>query len=99
MSFLTDLWGKVLAKLGSFASFIPAIAAALKVAIANDDVEKVAAHLQQLDEAADAIKEFVTRGQAAIADGSLSLVEGSELALALERVVDELDDVVKGHDD
>lgn len=99
MSFLTKLWEKAMNALGVFASFIPGIAAAVKIAIEKGDVEKLNGHLDQLDEAADAIKAFVAKGKEAISDGTLDLIEGSELALELEKVVDELEDVASGQDD
>ena len=99
MSFLEKLWAKVVNALGVFAGFIPGIAAAVKIAIEKGDVEKLNDHLDQLDEAADAIKAFVKKGKECIDDGTLDLIEGSELALEREKVVDELEDVVSGQDD
>lgn len=99
MSFLTKLWDKLMAKLGAIAGFIPGIAAALKVAIDEGDVDKVRAHAMQLDQFADALKRFAAAAIEATDDGTLDLVEGSELALLLEAIVDEGDDVIKGHDD
>jgi len=98
MSFLKDLWEKVKEKLGIFATFIPGIAAEVQIAISEGDVQKLDGHLKELDQAADALKAFVAKGQECIADGTLDLIEGSELALELEKVVEELADVVKGHD-
>jgi len=98
MSFLTKLWNKVIDALGVFAAFIPGIAAQVKIAIAEGDVAKLDAHLDELDEAAEALKKFVVKGKSAIDDGTLDLIEGSDLALELEKVIDELEDVVKGRD-
>ena len=98
MSFLTNLWNKFLAKLGSVAAFIPGIAESVKIAIESGDVEKVRAHATQLKELAAAIDFLADAALDATDDGSITLVEGSELALAIESVIDEADDVIKGYD-
>jgi len=99
MSFLTNLWEKAMAKLGDLASFVPGIASMIHMAINEGDAAKVNAHAVQLKQFAQALMDFADAAVEATADGTLDLVEGSELALALEKVVDEADDVVKGQDD
>ena len=99
MSYITALWDRVLLKLGSVASFIPPIAEQIKVAVADGDVAKVRAHTVQF-------RQFCEKGIAlcdgiddAVADGNINLVEGSQIVLDLESLVDEADDVIKGADD
>lgn len=98
MGFLENLWAKVISKIGILASFIPGIADALSMALKEGDVTKINAHLTELEEFADALKAFAATGKQAVEDGTLTLAEGSVLALELENVIEQADDIVKGKD-
>jgi hypothetical protein len=98
-SFLENLYAKVIAKLGSLASFIPMIASNLKKALVEGDIAKIKARTHELRELAAAQTNLANVIDDAVADGSIDLVEGSEIAIALERMIDEAEDVIKGIDE
>lgn len=93
-------------KLGGLASFIPAIAQSIKKSIDEEDYAAVDAKLRELDKrthegrealaAADNLAAYVRQ---ALRDGDLTLAEGAEMALLVERLVDEAEDVVTGVDE
>ena len=95
MSFLTSLWAKILGKLGVVGTFLPAIAAQIQFAIKEGDAETVRFYSNQVRELGAALIAFAENADAVTADGNLTLVEGSELALALETVLDEAADIAK----
>jgi len=97
-SYLEKLWDRAMSKLGSLASFVPMIAAQIKAALAEKDVEKIKAHAVQMKEAAAAQDALADKIIDAVADGTIDLIEGSEIALALENVLAEYQDVAVGHD-
>lgn len=95
MSMLTTLWLRILSKLGIIGSFIPSIAAEIKFAIKSQDCATVQIKAAQLKELAAALGSFADLALEATADGNLTLVEGSELALALETAISEAIDIVQ----
>lgn len=95
MSFLSNLWLKVLAKLGSVGAFIPLVAEVVKIAIKEQDVVRFQAALDALEAFAQALLKFVAKGREAIQDNQITLVEGSELALDLENIVEEAADIAR----
>ena len=99
--FLKNLWDKVLTKLGAVAAFIPGIAQAIKIAIDEGDQEKALKLLEELDESFDAGKAFTAKVRAALADGQLTAAEIAASGVALEKWVDETEDVftLKDEDD
>jgi len=99
MSFLTNLWEKVMAKLGPVAQYIPILAGLIKVKIAEGDVVSIRDHAEQLREAGLALANVGEKIMMAVEDGTITVEEGSSIALALEEAVDEFDDVIKGHND
>jgi len=98
-SYLKDLWAKAMLKLGAVASFVPAIAAQINVALDAGDAAKLRAHAVELKEAGQAQIDLGDALLIATEDGTLDLVEGSEIALKIERMLDELEDVAKGYDE
>lgn len=98
-SFLERLYDKAIARMGSLASFVPMIAKNLKAAIAEGDVEKIKRHTHELRELSAAQIKLADTVDAAVADGNIDLVEGAEIAVEFERVIDEAEDVIKGFDE
>ena len=98
-SLLTPLWTKVVDKLGSLSSLIPAIADQLKVKFTAADVDGVTARLNELDEVFAQGHLLTAKVRDAMADGALTATEGADVLLALEKFVDELEDVVTGVDE
>lgn len=96
---LLSLWKAVKAKLGTLAAFIPTIAESIQTAIAADDLVKARAHLVELGEAGQALVTFSEKGLLALEDGKLSVMEDAMLALELQKVADEFEDVVTGVDE
>lgn len=99
MSWLTSMWEKVTSKLGAVASYIPIIADLIKVKLDEGDVDAVRSHAHELKEAAEALANAADVILMATEDGSISLTEGSQIALALEEAVDQFEDVYKGVDE
>lgn len=98
IQFLENLYAKVVARLGSLAGFIPMIGNAIQVHVKEGDVAGIVARADQIDQLADALKNVSAKMRDAVADGSVDLVEGSEIAVALERAADEVQDIIKGAD-
>lgn len=88
MSYLTNLWDKIVLRLGSLAGFIPPIAAQIKVAIDAGDVEKARALTAKAREKFVDGLALCDKVDQVLADGNLTIAEGSEVALALEALVD-----------
>lgn len=88
MSYLTNLWEKILLKLGALAGFIPPIAAQIKIAIEAGDVEKVRALTDKAREKFNDGLALCDKVDEVLADGNLTIAEGSEVALAIEALVD-----------
>ena len=99
MSFLTNLWEKVMAKLGPVASYIPALAQLIKVKLAEGDTAAIQAHAGELKEAAEALGALADAILLAVEDGTITVAEGSDIALAVEAAVDQFEDVFKGEDE
>jgi hypothetical protein len=96
MSFLTSLWAKILGKLGVIGTFLPMIAAQVSFAIKEGDVGEVRFRAQQLRELGEKLVSFADLAEEVTVDDNLTLVEGSQLALAIEQILDEAMDVGKG---
>lgn len=88
MSFLTNLWQKILRKLGVLAGFIKPIADEMSIAISEGDVAKVRALNAKLREKFTDGLAVCDKVDEVIADDKLTITEGSELALAIEAMVD-----------
>lgn len=88
MSFLTSLFNKVVAKLGSIGRFIGVIADEVDIALKQKDVAKLQAASAKAREKANDLLALCDTLDAAVADGKLTLTEGSEIALKLEALVD-----------
>ena len=88
MSFLTNLYAKVVAKLGSIGRFLGIIAEEVEIALAERDVEKVRVASAKAREKANDLLALCNVLDAAVADNTLTLAEGSEIALKLEALVD-----------
>lgn len=88
MSYLTNLWKKIVVKLGTLAGFIKPIADTLHIAISEGDVEKVRRVNGELREKFTEGLALCDKVDAVIADNTLTITEGSELALAIEALVD-----------
>ena len=88
MSYLTNLWDKVLRKLGSLAALIPLIADQIKIAIAAGEVAKAKEYTAKAREKFTEGLVVCDAVDAALADGTLTLTEGSDIALKLEALVD-----------
>lgn len=96
---LLSLWKAVKTKLGHLAAFIPTIAESIQTALAEEDADKARAHVHELREAAEAIVAFCDKADEALADDKLSLMEDAMLLLELQKVADEIEDVVTGVDE
>lgn len=88
MSYLTNLWEKILLKMGALSAFIPAIASSIKIAIDEDDVAKVRALNAKAREKFSEGLALCDKVDDVLADGNLTIAEGSEVALAIEALVD-----------
>jgi hypothetical protein len=88
MSYLTTLWGKILLKLGALAGFIKPIADQLKIAISEGDAAKAREINAELREKANDVLALCDKVDEVLADGNLTITEGSEVALAIEALVD-----------
>ena len=88
MSYLTSLWNKIVLKLGALAGFIPPIAAQIKIAIDAGDLAKVQALTDKAREKFNDGIALCDKIDAVLADGNLTIAEGSEVALAIEALVD-----------
>lgn len=88
MSYLTNLWAKILLRLGTLAAFIPPIAEQIKIAIEAGDVEKVRALTAKAREKFTDGLALCDKVDEVLADGNLTIAEGSEVALAIEALVD-----------
>ena len=88
MSYLTNLWEKVLLKLGALAGFSPPIAEQIKIAIEAGDLEKVRALTAKAREKFNDGLARCDKVDEVLADGNLTIAEGSEVALAIEALVD-----------
>jgi hypothetical protein len=88
MSFLTSLWAKVVARMGSIGRYFGLIAEEIEIALKEKDVAKMrAASAKAREKAMDVISLCDTVDEA-IADNSLDLIEGSQIALKIEAIVD-----------
>ena len=99
MSFLAGLWDKVTSKLQGFGKFLPLIASQIKVAIDDQDVEKINAHLDQFDEMLEQGAVLSRAIRDAAADGELTATEAGPILLELEKFIDEAEDIGDGKDD
>lgn len=88
MSFLTNLYAKVVAKLGSVGRFLGLIAEEVEIALAEKDVVKLKAASAKAREKANDVLALCDVLDEAVVDNKLTLAEGSEIALKLEAVVD-----------
>jgi hypothetical protein len=88
MSYLTTLWGKILLKLGALAGFIKPIADQLKIAISEGDAAKAREINAELREKANDVLALCDKVDEVLSDGNLTITEGSEVALAIEALVD-----------
>lgn len=88
MSFLTNLFNKVVARLGSIGRFIGVIADEVDIALKEKDVAKLRAASAKAREKANDLLALCDVLDAAVADNKLTLTEGSEIALKLEAIVD-----------
>lgn len=96
---LRQKFEEVTERLGPVADLIPMIADAVKIGIAPELKQDLLARADEADEAADQLKVLTSVLRQALADDKLSLTESGELILALEKSVDELEDVVTGVDE
>lgn len=88
MSFLTNLWAKVIARMGNIGRYFGVIAEEIEIALKEKDVAKMrAASAKAREKAMDVIALCDTVDEA-IADNTLDLVEGSQIALKIEAIVD-----------
>ena len=88
MSFLTNLFNKVVAKLGSIGRFIGVIADEVDIALAERDAAKLRAASAKAREKALDLLALCDVIDASVADNKITLTEGSEIALKLEALVD-----------
>ncbi len=88
MSWLTNLYNKVVARLGSIGRFIGVIANEVEIALAERDVVKLQVASAKAREKANDLLALCDVLDAAVADGKLTLTEGSVIALKLEAIVD-----------
>ena len=99
MSFMKNLWGKVVGAAGVLGDLIPLIAKRLKVALEDKSVERIRGIIKEWREANARSEVFLTKLEAAIEDGELSGDEAGPLLLELEATIDEYEDVPSGKDD
>jgi hypothetical protein len=88
MSFLTNLYAKVVAKLGSLGRFLGIIADEVDIALSEGDAAKLRAASAKAREKANDLLALCDVLDEAAADNKLTLTEGSEIALKLEALVD-----------
>jgi hypothetical protein len=88
MSFLTNLYAKVVAKLGSLGRFLGIIADEVDIALSENDAAKLRAASAKAREKANDLLALCDVLDEAAADNKLTLTEGSEIALKLEALVD-----------
>ena len=96
---LIPLFEKAMSKIGPLKEFVPMLAKALKLAIKAEDVEKVLAICDEVDEAAAALNGVSAHVRLSVADGTVDLFETSTAFLKMERFADELEDCFKGYDE
>lgn len=99
MSFLTNLWVKILNKLGVVGAALTIVASQLRFAIKQGDVAMVRFRMQQIRELGAALMLFADKGDEVVADNVITPIEGGELGLELEKVVQEAVDIVKRRPD
>ena len=88
MSYLTNLWNKVMAKLGRIGQILGLLAEELHVAIkAGDKAKALEISAKAREKALDVIALCDSVDQA-LEDGILTAVEGAEVALKLEAIAD-----------
>lgn len=88
MSYLTNLWSKIIKKLGALAGFIKPIADQLHIAISEGDIAKVRKINAELREKFTEGLALCDKVDEVIADGTVTITEGSEIALDIEALVD-----------
>lgn len=97
--YLRDIWKKVIAKLGAAEALVKPIASQIKMAIDAEDCVKLRTIATEGLEAVDAERAFYLAILKDTEDGNLDLVEGAELVLLLQDMVDEREDQFTGHDE
>ena len=98
-NYLEKLWDLAEAKMGALAGLAPTIAANVKISLKEGDVGMVRVRATELRECAAAQDRLGVALLDAVADGSVDLAEGADVALALEKVLDEAEDVIRGYDE
>ena len=98
-SILLPLFEKAMGKIGPLRAFIPAISESLRLAIAEEDVEKVRAICDEIQEAANALHGVSAHIRLSVDDGTVTLTEASTAFLKMEKFVDELEDCFRGYDE
>lgn len=96
---LGPLYQKIVSKLGPVAPFIPTLADAIKINIADGDAAGIQARAREAREAAAELTILADKCDAAVADGQLSGREAAELLVEVENVIDEFEDVITGIDE
>jgi len=96
---LAEKWATLMEKLGPAGAFVPMVADAVAVGVNEETAAEILKRCDETDEAADALKAASTKTRAALADGKLSIAEAADLALALEKVIDEFEDIATGVDE
>lgn len=88
MSFLKNLFNKVVARLGSIGRFIGVIADEVDIALSEGDAVKLRAASAKAREKALDLLALCDAIDAAALDNKITLTEGSDVALKLEALVD-----------
>ena len=97
--YLGDLWAKLQAKNATLAGLATMAANNLSVAVETEDVEKVNRYAVEVKELGAQMVKLGMTAQKVVADGSLSIMDGSAVAIELQRTLDEAEDVIKRVDE
>ena len=98
-SYLSKIWGLIVSKMGPFGGFIVGIVSKIELDINDANVGKIQSRAVEMKEAAGVLDRFADKILAAVEDGTLTIEEGSDLALGMEKVLDEIEDIIKGRDE
>jgi len=96
-TFLQKLWADAMEAVGAVAAFIPGIAAAIAISIKDGDLQKVRYYNQQLAEIGNAIQRLTVKITEVLADGVVSALEGSEVVVEIENLVNQCLDMAAGY--